>query len=109
VLLSNPPSNPLSARDEDENRTLSLDFNPFYLSSKSFLALVEGSGINSLEIIQARLLINLFEVGHGFHPAAAISMAATIRAADSRQPQFQNVPNAEEEAMTWHGIIILDR
>ncbi|RDH36051.1 hypothetical protein BDQ94DRAFT_167685 [Aspergillus welwitschiae] len=41
-----------------------------YLHIKSWIAVIEGLGITSLKIVQARTLVTLFEVAHGFYPAA---------------------------------------
>jgi hypothetical protein len=88
-----------------------------YFCAKSLTAIVEGSGLLSLDIVQSRLLITLFEVAQGFYPAAFISVGATVRAADS-MALFAGIDvvlfeNADEKVeverlMTWCGIVILD-
>ncbi|KAH0493360.1 hypothetical protein TgHK011_000034 [Trichoderma gracile] len=89
-----------------------------YLSAKSWIALVEGLGINSMELVQARLVIAAFEVSHGFYPAAYISIGAVVRASealrngrDLEAPPYK--PSTEEERVeeltTWAAIKILDR
>lgn len=89
-----------------------------YLSAKSWIALVEGLGINSIEVVQARLIIAAFEVSHGFYPAAYISIGAVVRAAetlkqgrDLEAPAYK--PRTEEERVeeltTWAAIKVLDR
>ena len=90
-----------------------------YLYIKSSLASAEGLGINSFMIVQSRILVTLFEVGHGFYPAAYISIGATIRAADaleirpwadaSPSPSPNEEEKREETILIWCGIIILDR
>ena len=54
-----------------------------YFSVKSSIALLEGAGFNSIDLVYSRLLITLFEIVHGFHPAAYLSIAATVRAVDA--------------------------
>lgn len=63
--------------------------------------------------------MTLFEVAHGFYPAAYISLGATVRAADALEvhPVIDISPlhhsNDEtkriETVLTWCGILILDR
>lgn len=92
-----------------------------YLSGKSWIALLEGAGLNSIEIVSSRLLTTLFEVVHGFYPAAYLSIAATVRAADalsvyqgqgiliSRSSDSLGKKEKEERTKIWCGIMILDR
>lgn len=92
-----------------------------YLSSKSWLALLEGAGLNSIDLVKSRLLITLFEVVHGLYPAAYLSIAATVRAADalsiynsedaslSRSLDVISKKQREEITELWFGIMILDR
>ncbi|KAH6718292.1 hypothetical protein BKA61DRAFT_476355 [Leptodontidium sp. MPI-SDFR-AT-0119] len=89
-----------------------------YLSIKSSIALLEGAGLNSIDLVYSRLLITLFEVMHGFHPAAYLSIAATVRAADALSVyEGKGVPlgrvsdsikEREERREMWCGILILD-
>lgn len=63
--------------------------------------------------------MTLFEVAHGFYPAAYISMGATVRAVDafeihpvadaSHSDPLPDRAKREETALTWCGILILDR
>ncbi|KAJ9614600.1 hypothetical protein H2200_002737 [Cladophialophora chaetospira] len=90
-----------------------------YLQTKSSLALAEGLGVNSFPLVQSRILITLFEVSHGFYPAAYISLGSTLRALDalevlagldtSRSHYSDGAPNHEETVLTWCGILVLDR
>ncbi|KAM0145431.1 hypothetical protein ACHAQE_011285 [Botrytis cinerea] len=90
-----------------------------YLSIKSWLALLEGAGLNSIGLVYSRLLNTLFEVVHGFHPAAYLSIAATVRAADALSVYDENrvpllsslgsIKEREERRDIWCGIMILDR
>lgn len=91
-----------------------------YLSSKSWLALLEGLGLNSIDLVNSRLLITLFEVVHGFYPAAYLSIAATVRVADALSiyksqdaslSRSSDLIGKEKEVIIkmWCGIMIVDR
>jgi len=102
-----------------ENDNGPSEFKSLYLYTKSSITLTEGLSINSFLIIQSRLFVTLFEVAHGFFPAAYISIGATVRAADALEiyPGVDASPSdsshdeakREERALTWCGILILDR
>lgn len=107
-----------TAGSEDDRSSRSL-----YFFAKSRLAATEVLGINSFGIIQARILINLFEILHGFYPAAYISIAASTRAMEALDafPEMgatedttvitplDTETNILERVLTWCGILILDR
>ena len=86
---------------------------------KSFTAMLEALGTNSLRMLQCRLLLTVFEVGHAMYPAAYISTGASVRAAvalganESSSEQlvqvFGDQWRAEEARRTWQGITITDR
>ncbi|KAL7953980.1 hypothetical protein V8C34DRAFT_295571 [Trichoderma compactum] len=89
-----------------------------YLSTKSWIALLEGIGVNSTEIVQSRLFLTLFEVAHGLYPAAYISISGVVRAAEILKrgrnletPPSEPPPEEErvEVCMTWAAIKIMDR
>jgi hypothetical protein len=113
LLLTTCPS---STAKSDGNTS---ELETLYLQTKSSLALAEGLGFNSFPIVQSRILITLFEVGHGFYPAAYISIGATLRAADalevhpkgdSLQPDYSDgAVSHEETVFIWCGILVLDR
>jgi hypothetical protein len=87
-----------------------------YLQSKSWIALLDAAGINSIDFVKAKLLINLYELSHGLYPAAYLSIAATVRAADALsafQPpgvshSFSEIVRDEYRIM-WCGIAVVDR
>ncbi|RFU34686.1 hypothetical protein B7463_g1652, partial [Scytalidium lignicola] len=99
---------------KDNEKMLSL-----YFLLKSSIAIVEAGNINSLEVVQARLLVSLFEVGHGMDPAAFISLAATARAAvaiglnqtvKNRCVDNTNVLSRSEQGhRVWWGLVMVDR
>ncbi|KAH8423955.1 uncharacterized protein LDX57_001711 [Aspergillus melleus] len=90
-----------------------------YLNVKSWIAVIEGLGITSLKNVQARTLVTLFEVAHGFYPAAYISIGTTVRAADALKDHAYLSPSSssstsdesgrEEAVVTEWAIRILDR
>ncbi|KAL2842084.1 hypothetical protein BJX68DRAFT_244937 [Aspergillus pseudodeflectus] len=90
-----------------------------YLHVKSWIAVIEGLGITSLKIVQARTLVTLFEVAHGFYPAAYISIGTTVRAADALEIHTDFSPSSsssttdesgrEEAVIIGWAIRILDR
>jgi hypothetical protein len=99
--------------------TLPPDLKLLYLQSKSWMAGLEGQGHSSLDLVQARLLITLFEIGHGLYPAAYVSTGALVRAMDAlflfaelnsalahsaSEQEYQ-----EECKQTWRAILIVDR
>ncbi|KAF4621941.1 hypothetical protein G7Y89_g14405 [Cudoniella acicularis] len=112
LLTTSPPSSP-----EDDSSPS--EFKSLYFCIKSWISLIEGFGVNTLEILQARILVTLFEVTHGFYPAAHISIGSVVRAADTlatypaakRSLSYYPSDKAEQEEdiLTWCGITTLDR
>lgn len=47
--------------------------NPMYIAAKRFVALLEASGMVSLILLQAGILLTLFEYGQAIYPAAWMS------------------------------------
>lgn len=94
--------------EKDRPETLS----PLYVLLKSSIAIIEAANINTLEVVQARLLVSLFEVGHGI-PAAFMSLAATARAAvliGVNQIVNDTLSSERDEGLrVWWGIVMLDR
>ncbi|KAJ5456729.1 hypothetical protein N7530_012003 [Penicillium desertorum] len=97
---------------------LPLSSRSMYASLKSFVALLEAMGTNSLEMLQSRLLLTVFEIGHAMYPSAYISAAANMRAAVSLginatcgdlRKAFRDPRKVEEARQTWRGIVITDR
>lgn len=112
LLTTSPFSTAKSDRTTSELGT-------FYLQTKSSLTLAEGLGFNSFPIVQSRILVTLFEVSHGFYPAAYISIGTTVRAMDALevhpsgdvlQPHGSDGAVSDEETiLNWCGILVLDR
>ncbi|PVH74506.1 hypothetical protein DL98DRAFT_499702 [Cadophora sp. DSE1049] len=89
-----------------------------YLFSKSWTALIEAAGLNSLDMIRSKLVLTLFEVAHGLYPAALISFGAVIGAADAFThhngcdisiARSADEGTVEEECIVSSAIAIIDR
>ncbi|KAI5456868.1 hypothetical protein BGZ63DRAFT_80730 [Mariannaea sp. PMI_226] len=50
-----------------------------YVTSKSIISLLEATSYHSLEVVQCRVLIAFYEIGHGIYPAAAISIGGCAK------------------------------
>ena len=87
-------------------------FDMLYTLLKTSIARLEAADINSLEVVQGRLLVTLFELGHGLN-GAYISIAALSRAAAAiGVHESINAPQSaksEERLRVWWGIVMLDR
>lgn len=91
---------------------------PAYLAAKSFYLDLEIQGVVSLQVLQAEILIALFEFGHAIFPSAAISIEACVRYGcalginwDAKFPAkrpFSWVAG-DEQNRVWWAIVILDR
>ncbi|KAE8445829.1 hypothetical protein EG329_012752 [Mollisiaceae sp. DMI_Dod_QoI] len=107
-LLSQAPSFP------GQNMQSSL-----YVSVKSHISLLEATGFLSLDVVQARLLVTFYEMGHGIHPAGSTSIAACAQMArllSLNKKQFQNIDDSyaakivsEEQKRVWWAVMNLDR
>lgn len=83
----------------------SRDTEDLYAACKTGIALTESHGRNSMETVQARLLVTLFEYGHGLE-VAYISLGALARAAAALG---MNETKEEEGRRVWWGVVMLDR
>ncbi|KFY98270.1 hypothetical protein V498_01535 [Pseudogymnoascus sp. VKM F-4517 (FW-2822)] len=101
------------------NSDISLETRRLYILIKSFIAMLEAVGMNSLAMLQGRLLLTTFEIGHAMYPSAYISAGANIQAAVrlgasavTSRDLFKAFPDARlaaEARQTWHGIVITNR
>jgi hypothetical protein len=99
MLLNSAP------RESQGAYVLSPEHKSMYLMSKARISMLEGAGLNSIDFVKARLLVNIFEVSHGLYPAAYLSIAATVRAADALAAfQLQGVSRslAETDAASYN-------
>ncbi|KAJ5579116.1 hypothetical protein N7450_007983 [Penicillium hetheringtonii] len=84
-----------------------------YVSIKGFVGLLEVMGANSLEMIQSRILLTTFEIGHAVNDAACISAAANLRAAfglnlDSLGQKSASPEEQEEIQNVRYALLIVD-
>lgn len=95
-----------------DNYSAEGNFDALYTLLKISIARLEAADINSIEVVQARLLVTSFEVGHGLN-AAYISIAALARAAAAiglnETVNAPSSPVCEEGLRVWWGIVMLDR
>lgn len=75
-------------------------------------------GTKSLETLQSRILLTIFEIGHAFYPSSYISAAANIRAAvslgigplwEDSHTVYHDPQKAQEAQNAWYAILIMDR
>nr|POE63698.1 hypothetical protein CFP56_04601 [Quercus suber] len=91
---------------------------PLYNAIKQFYLEVETSSILSIQVLQAGVLIALYELGHGIYPAAFLSIGACARYAHVMGLGFRGGTSVnkvltllefEERRRVWWAIVILDR
>lgn len=91
---------------------------PTYLAAKQFYLEVETAGIFSIQVLQAGVLISLYELGHAIYPSAFFSIGACARYAyalgiDGNATSQVSKPftwvEQEERRRVWWAIVILDR
>jgi hypothetical protein len=86
-----------------------------YVTLKGIMSLFEATGYLSLEIVQSRLLLAFYEMGHALHPASSMSVAACARAVRALELHPKQkagaVDNfeAEEQKRVWWATFNLDR
>lgn len=89
---------------------------PLYYMVKHFY--VEAESCFSIRVLQAGILVSLYELGHGIYPAAYLSIGACARYAYSlginarpRVPtrRVLTLIEVEEQRRVWWAIVILDR
>jgi hypothetical protein len=94
--------------------------NSLYELTKDFYSTVESSGVGSIRLIQAGILIMLYEIGHGISPEAYISVGRTGRLGQAvglhdtaGVPQLAMEPETwddmEERRRVWWAVYVLDR
>jgi hypothetical protein len=106
LITTLPPTSPRNPRT------------PLYHAAKHFYLEVEGSSIFSITVLQAGVLLALYELGHAIYPAAFLSIGACARYAHalginvSRMLHTRKVltlVEVEERRRVWWAIVILDR
>lgn len=90
-----------------------------YLAAKRLLVDAESAGLLTLPILQAIVLVAIYELGHGIYPAAYITIGTCARygtalgidrqqQSDTGSPSLSEVEH-EERRRVWWAIVILDR
>ena len=91
---------------------------PAYLAARRFHAEVEAAGIYNLQVLQAAILIALYELGHAIYPQAYLSIGSCARFAiafgfDEKGIRKSNLVydwiESEERKRAWWAVLILDR
>jgi len=89
-----------------------------YRAAKSFYLDLEIQGFVSLQVMQAEILIALFEFGHAIYPSANVSIEACVRYGcalginwDAKFPAKRPFSwvDGDELNRVWWAVIILDR
>lgn len=90
-----------------------------YQDVKSFYSYVEAHNGFSIQLIQALLLIGMYELGHAIYPAAYLSTGHSAHLGHAMGLHDRNAPQMlqrcttwteqEERRRVWWGVIILDR
>ncbi len=106
LITTLPPTSPQNPRT------------PLYHTAKHFYLEVEGSSSFSIPVLQAGVLLALYELGHAIYPAAYLSIGACARYAHAIGINVSSMVNTrrvltlvevEERRRVWWAIIILDR
>lgn len=90
-----------------------------YAAAKRYYLELEVAGILSIQVLQADVLIAMFELGHAIYPSAFLSVAACARygsalGLDRKNSSLENEENLgwmelEERNRVWWAILLLDR
>ncbi|OTA04339.1 Zn2Cys6 transcriptional regulator [Trichoderma parareesei] len=90
---------------------------PLYQATKYLQFRLEHSGVLSLQVIQASVLVALYEIGHGVYPSAFLSIAGCARYATAlgidksivcRELSGISWNELEERRRVWWSILVLD-
>ncbi|KAF2415955.1 hypothetical protein EJ08DRAFT_622773 [Tothia fuscella] len=88
-----------------------------YLTAKRYVVELEASGVLTLALMQACLLLSIYEIGHGIYPAAFMTVGSCAAygfalALDSTGTVFSEQftwIEKEERRRVWWAVIILER
>ncbi|KAH8888148.1 hypothetical protein GQ53DRAFT_872412 [Thozetella sp. PMI_491] len=103
-------------RDQGEESSTAI-----YRSAKRFYSDVEASSVLSVRVLQAGILIAMYEIGHAIYPAAYLSVGACARyglalgidklglklMGDGDGPRIWH--EVEEKRRVWWAVLIFDR
>ncbi|QYS92706.1 Zn(2)-C6 fungal-type domain-containing protein [Trichoderma simmonsii] len=93
----------------EQNKSVS----EIYVTTKQFFLMVETAGCLTLQLVQAGLMISLYELGHGIYPAAFSTIATCARygtalGIDDLAATDLTSAGGEEKLRVWWGILIVD-
>lgn len=100
------------SRYDDDPRTEA------YMAAKTYIVELEASGVFTLPVLQACILISLYELGHGIYPAAHMSISACATygyalglniAGTKASYERCTWIEIEEQRRVWWSILILER
>ena len=106
LITTLPPTSPRNPRT------------PLYHTVKHFHLQVQDSSVFSLPVLQAGVLLALYELGHAIYPAAFLSVGACARyghalgincSGSLQTRRVLTLVELEERKKTWWAIVILDR
>ncbi|KAF2096245.1 hypothetical protein NA57DRAFT_79012 [Rhizodiscina lignyota] len=86
-----------------------------YVTVKGIISLLEATNYSSLDVVQSRLIVTFYEMGHGIYPTASISIGACARLARSLKSnvaRFEIEPSdieVEERNRVRWAVFNLDR
>lgn len=91
-----------------------------HLALKHSILEAESAGILTLSLLQTKILLTIYELGHAIYPAAYFSIASCARYGTVlgvnrclESNELSNSPTAvleaEEKKRAWWSILILDR
>jgi hypothetical protein len=88
-----------------------------YFTVKNLIGLLETTNNISLDLVHCRLLVTYYEIGHGLHTAAYISIATCARVVrviglhrkDWRYENSEKSHVMEEKKRMWWAIVNMDR
>lgn len=92
--------------------------NSMYLAAKRMYADAEAAGILTLPLLQAGVIISIYEYGHAMYPATFFTVAACARygallGIDKEGTLFEDPSlhwvEVEERKRVWWAILIMDR
>lgn len=84
---------------------------PVYFEAKTLLTTLTSSGNSTIEVIQAGLLLSLYEQGHGMIDVAQLTMSVCTRMAMKMKVTLRAAPELQNTdfGRLWWGLVILDR
>ncbi|KAL3479657.1 hypothetical protein BJX99DRAFT_66935 [Aspergillus californicus] len=111
-----------SPENTEPKGRLSVDAMTFYVTTKSLLAQAQALCAPTVHLIQAGVLLAVYEYAHGHLEQAFVSIGSCARMAYSARLHNPSSPSAtatplpqtdwvsrEEETITWWGILICER